>query len=58
MAKKIIACKVLMKFHKEEFPIKVIAVATQFSEGTTLSWAPNFFNLFLEDWKDAQDLGT
>jgi hypothetical protein len=30
---------------------------TQFAEGTILSCAPYLLNLFLEDCKDAQDLG-
>jgi hypothetical protein len=58
MAAKIMACKLLRKCHKEEVPTGVIAVAAQCVEGTTISWAPYILNLFLDDCKDAQDLGT
>jgi hypothetical protein len=58
MATKIMACKLLRKCRKEEVPVGVIAAATQCAEGTILSWAPYLLNLFLEDCKDAQDLGT
>jgi hypothetical protein len=58
MATKIMACKLLMKFHKEEVLTRVITIATQCADGTTLSWALYLLNLFLEDCKDAQDLGT
>jgi hypothetical protein len=37
MAKKIMSCKLLMKCHKEEFPVKVVAVVAQCVEGTILS---------------------
>jgi hypothetical protein len=58
MATKIMACKLLRKCRKEEVPAGVVAAATQCAEGTTLSWAPYLLNLFLDDCKDAQDLGT
>jgi hypothetical protein len=56
MATKIMAYKLLRKFH-EEFAIGVIAVVAQCVEGTTLSWALYFLNLFLYDCKDVHDLG-
>jgi hypothetical protein len=52
LAKKIMECKFLMKYHKEEFSVEVIVAATQCMEGTFLSWAPYLLNLFLEDCKD------
>jgi hypothetical protein len=55
---KILACKLLRKFRREEVPAGVVAVAAQCAEGTTVSWAPYLLNLFLDDCKDAQDLGT
>jgi hypothetical protein len=58
MAAKIMACKLLKKCRKEEVSAGVVAVAAQCVEGTTFSWAPYLLNLFLEDCKDAQDLGT
>jgi hypothetical protein len=58
MTKKLMACKVLCKFHKEEVPTGVVAVATQCENDTMLSWAPYLLNLFLDECKDAQDLGT
>jgi hypothetical protein len=58
MATKIMACKLLRKCRKEEVSVGVVAAAAQCAEGTTLSWAPYLLNLFLDDCKDAQDLGT
>jgi hypothetical protein len=58
MATKIMACKLLRKCRKEEVSVGVVATATQCVEGTTLSWAPYLLNLFLDDCKDVQDLGT
>jgi hypothetical protein len=58
MATKIMACKLLRKCRKEEVSVGVVAAAAQCVEGTTLSWAPYLLNLFLDDCKDAQDLGT
>jgi hypothetical protein len=58
MATKIMACKLLKKFRKEEVSTGVVATAAQCAEGTTLSWAPYLLNLFLDDCKDVQDLGT
>jgi hypothetical protein len=51
------ACNFLRKFCKEEVPAGVFIVATQCAEGTILSWALYLLNIFLEDCKDAQDLG-
>jgi hypothetical protein len=58
LATKLMACKFLRKCRKEEVPVGVVAAATQCTEGTMLSWAPYLLNLFLEDCRDAQDLGT
>jgi hypothetical protein len=53
MATKIMPCKLLIKCHKEEFCVGVVAVATQCAKGTTLIWSPYLLNLFLEDCNDA-----
>jgi hypothetical protein len=37
MATKIMACKLLRKFRKEEVSTGVVAAATQYTEGTTLN---------------------
>jgi hypothetical protein len=58
MVEKIMACKLLIKCHKEEVPTGVVVVATQCVVGTTVRWAPYLLNFFLGDCKDAQDLGT
>jgi hypothetical protein len=58
MATKLMACKMLRKCRKEEVPVGVVAAATQCANGTMLSWAPYLLNLFLDDCKDVQDLGT
>jgi hypothetical protein len=58
MGAKIMACKLLRKCRKEEVSAGVVAVAAQCVEGTTVSWAPYLLNLFLDDCKDVQDLGT
>jgi hypothetical protein len=50
---KILACKLLRKFCKEEVPTRVIAVASQCIEGTSMSWVSYLLNLFLEDGKDS-----
>jgi hypothetical protein len=55
---KILACKLLRKCRREEIPAGVVAVAAQCAEGTTMGWAPYLLNSFLDDCKDAQDLGT
>jgi hypothetical protein len=55
---KILACKLLRKCRREEVPAGVVAVAAQCAEGTSMSWALYLLNLFLDDCKDAQDLGT
>jgi hypothetical protein len=57
MATKLMACKMIRTFHKEEVPAVVFATATQCVNGTMLSWAPYLLNLFLDDCKDMQDLG-
>jgi hypothetical protein len=58
MATKFMACKLLRKFRKEEVPVGVVATVAECVEGTVLSWALYLLNLFLEDCKDVQDLGT
>jgi hypothetical protein len=58
MATKLMACKMMRKCHKEEVPVGVIAAAAQCVNGTSLSWAPYLLNLFMEDYKDVQDLNT
>jgi hypothetical protein len=58
MAAKILACKLLRKCCREEVLVGVIVVAAQCVKGTTISWAPYLLNLFLDDCKDSQDLGT
>jgi hypothetical protein len=58
MATKIMACKLIRKFCKEEVPTKVFVATAQCVEGTTLSWAPYLLNMFLNDCKDAQHLRT
>jgi hypothetical protein len=58
MATKLMACKLLRKCRKEEVPAGVVAAATQCANGTMISWVPYLLNLFLDDCKDAQDLGT
>jgi hypothetical protein len=55
--KKLMACKILRKCHKEEAPVGVVAAVAQCTKGTILSWEPYFLNLFLEDCRDAQDSG-
>jgi hypothetical protein len=50
---KILACKMLRKCRREEVPSRVVTVAAQCAEGTTVSWAPYHLNLFLDDYKDA-----
>jgi hypothetical protein len=58
LATKLMVCKFLKKFPKEEVYARVVATAAQCTEGTVLSWALYLLNLFLEDFKDEQDLGT
>jgi hypothetical protein len=58
MDAKILSCKLLRKFHREEVSTGVVAVAAQCVEGTTVSWVPYLLHLFLDECKDAQDLGT
>jgi hypothetical protein len=55
---KILACKLMRKCRREEVPSRVVVVAAKCVEGTSMSWAPYLLNLFLEECKDAQDLGT
>jgi hypothetical protein len=47
-----------LKMSQGGSPCGVIAAAAQCANGTLLSWAPYLLNLFLDDCKDAQDLGT
>ena len=49
----ILACKLLIKFQKDEVPSGVITVVAQCAEGTIVSWAPYLLNLFLDDCKEA-----
>jgi hypothetical protein len=58
MAAKILSCKLLRRCCREEVPVGVVVVADQCVEGTIVRWAPYLFKLFLDDFKDAQDLGT
>jgi hypothetical protein len=58
MTTKLMACKLLHKCHKEEVHVGVVAAPTQCINGTILSWAPYLLNLFLDNCKDTQDLGT
>jgi hypothetical protein len=55
---KLMACKLLRKCCKEEAPTWVITVVTQCTKWTLLSLNPSLVNLFLDDSKDEQDLGT
>jgi len=52
------ACKILRKCRKEEAPTGVIAAVVQCMKGSLLSWTLYLMNCFLDDFKDAQDLGT
>jgi hypothetical protein len=54
----ILSCKFLRKCRREEVPVGVVAIAAQCAEGTIVSWAPYLLNLFLDECKDAQYLGT
>jgi hypothetical protein len=58
LATKIMVCKLLRKCHKEEVPVRVIVAAVECVKGTMLSWAPYLLNLFLEDCRDGNNLGT
>jgi hypothetical protein len=58
LAIKLMDFKLLRKCRKEEAHAGVIAVVVQCAKGTLLIWSPYLLNLFLEDYKDAQDLGT
>ena len=58
MGVKFLAYKLIRKYRREEVPARVVAVAAQCVEGTSMSWEPYLLNLFLEDYKDAQELGT
>ena len=55
---KLMTCKLLRKCCKEEAPTWVITVVTQCTKWTLLSLNPSLVNLFLDDSKDEQDLGT
>jgi hypothetical protein len=54
----ILTYKLLQKCRREEVLAGVVIVAAQCVEGTSVRWAPYLLNLFLDDYKDAQDLGT
>jgi hypothetical protein len=58
LATKIMACKLLKKSCKEEFHVGLIVAATKCVQGTMIILAPYLLNLFPEDFKYAQDLGT
>jgi hypothetical protein len=57
MATKLMAYKFLRKCCKEEVPTGVVMATTQCMEGIILNWDLYLLNLFLEDYRDAQDLG-
>jgi hypothetical protein len=46
---KILGYKLLRKCHREEVPAGVLAVATQCTEGTSVSWAPYLLNFLLDE---------
>jgi hypothetical protein len=50
---KILACKLLRKFRKDEVPPGFIVVPSQCVEGTFMNWVPYLSNLFQVDCKDA-----
>jgi hypothetical protein len=50
-------CKLICKCCKEEVLIGVIVATVQCANDTTLSWVPYLLNLFLDDYKDVQELG-
>jgi hypothetical protein len=58
LATKIMVCTFLRKYFKEEVLAEVITATKQCTKGTMLSWASYLLNLFVEDCRDAQDLGT
>jgi hypothetical protein len=45
---KLLACKMLRKCRREEVPARVVAVAAQCTEGTSMRWEPYLLNLFLD----------
>ena len=57
-ARKLMACKLLRKCHKEESPTGVISAVMQCAKGTLHSWNPYLLKLLLDDCKDVQDLGS
>jgi hypothetical protein len=57
-ATKLMACKLLRKCRKEESPAGVISAVVQCTKGSLHSWTPYLLKLFLDDCKDAQDLGS
>jgi hypothetical protein len=54
---KILAYNLIRKCIREEVPTRIVVVANQCAEGTSMRWAPYLLNLFLDDYKDAHDLG-
>jgi hypothetical protein len=53
MATKLIPCKLLRKFHKEEVLTGVFVATVQCTNDMMLSWVPYLLNLFLYEYKDA-----
>jgi hypothetical protein len=49
---KLMACKFLPKYRKEQVATEVVAATTQCAKGTILSWAPYLLNSFLDNCKD------
>jgi hypothetical protein len=58
MGEKILACKMIIKCRRDEFSAGVVIVASQCDDGTIVIWELYLLNLFLDDCKDVQDLGT
>jgi hypothetical protein len=58
METKLMACKLIHKCRKEEVPIGVVPAVAQCANNTMILWEPYILKLFLDDCKDAKDLGT
>jgi hypothetical protein len=54
-ATRLLGCKLMLKFRKEEVSASVVIVAPQCENGGSMSWALYLLNSFLEDCKDTQD---
>jgi hypothetical protein len=52
------ACKILQKLHREEVSMGVVTTIVYCANNTMLNWAPYLLNMFLDNYKDVQDLGT